>query len=227
MSQLYRHERIQDIGTQLFAAAGAEESQAAIATAALVQSSLMGHDSHGVMRIPEYLGFIDDGSLKPAAETIATETGPSTARVDCGYGFGAVGGAVAIEKGIEIAREHQTACVITRECNHVGRLGAYTQMAADAGFIALATCNSPIYGHFVLPFGGKEGRLATNPIAYGIPTAGDPAADFKRRKRGQHRPQTGLFRRCDDRAIRSAGLGSPELFETIPIQPPRDRCCVL
>lgn len=179
MSQLYRHERIQDIGTQLFAAAGAEESQAAIATAALVQSSLMGHDSHGVMRIPEYLGFIDDGSLKPAAETITTETGPSTARIDCGYGFGAVGGAVAIEKGIEIAREHQTACVITRECNHVGRLGAYTQMAADAGFIALATCNSPIYGHFVLPFGGKEGRLATNPIAYGIPTAGDPVvADF-------------------------------------------------
>lgn len=179
MSELFPHERILEIGTRLFVAAGAEESTASIATAALVQSSLMGHDSHGVMRIPEYLGFIEDGTLNPSAETEVKSTGVSTAQVSCGYGFGAVGGAKAIETGIEIARENQTACVITRECNHVGRLGAYTQMAAEAGMIALATCNSPIYGHFVLPFGGREGRLATNPIAYGIPTAGDPVvADF-------------------------------------------------
>ena len=45
--------------------------------------------------------------------------------------------------------------------------------------IAIATCNSPISGHCVLPFGGREGRLATNPIAYGIPASGDPIiADF-------------------------------------------------
>jgi uncharacterized oxidoreductase len=29
--------------------------------------------------------------------------------------------------------------------------------------------NSSKHGHFVVPFGGREGRLATNPIAYGIP----------------------------------------------------------
>jgi uncharacterized oxidoreductase len=139
----------------------------------------MGHDSHGVMRIPEYIGFITDGSLKPGTPIEIERTGPTTAEVDCGYGFGAVGGERAIRIAIEIAREHNTACVITRRCNHVGRLGAYVQMAADEGMIALATCNSPIYGHFVLPFGGREGRLATNPIAYAAPTGGDPiVADF-------------------------------------------------
>ena len=30
-----------------------------------------------------------------------------------------------------------------------------------------------------MPFGGREGRLATNPIAYGVPTGGDPiVSDF-------------------------------------------------
>ena len=40
--------------------------------------------------------------------------------------------------------------------------------------LALATCNSPIHGHDVLPWGGRDGRLGTNPIAYAVPTGGDP-----------------------------------------------------
>src|SRR5207244_6782686 len=70
-------------------------------------------------------------------------------------------------------------CVITRRCNHVARLGAYVQAAAERNFIALATCNSPVHGHFVLPWGGRQPRLATNPLAYAVPASGDPiVADF-------------------------------------------------
>jgi uncharacterized oxidoreductase len=99
--------------------------------------------------------------------------------VDCHHGFGPVGAEKAIREGIEIARVQRTACVITRRCNHVGRLGAWVQLAADQGMLALATCNSPIHGHCVLPWGGRDGRLATNPIAYAVPTGADPVvADF-------------------------------------------------
>ena len=73
-----------------------------------------------------------------------------------------------------LARRHKVACVITQRCQHVGRLGAYPQIAAEEGLIAIATCNSPIGGHFVLPWGGRDGRLATNPIAYAVPTGGWP-----------------------------------------------------
>ncbi len=70
-------------------------------------------------------------------------------------------------------------CVITRRCNHVGRLGTWVQLAADTGMFALATCSSPLHGHDVLPWGGRDGRLGTNPIAYAVPTGGDPVvADF-------------------------------------------------
>ena len=69
--------------------------------------------------------------------------------------------------------------MITRHCNHVGRLGAYVQHAAEEGMLAIATCNSPIHGHDVLPWGGRDGRLGTNPIAYAVPTGDLPVvADF-------------------------------------------------
>ncbi len=179
MSRLHSHQELARIGTALFEAAGACTLEARTQADALVQSSLMGHDSHGVLRIPEYLKDIEVGTLKPGASIELSRTSPTTAIVDCGYNFGAVGGAQAMAAAVEIAREQRTACVVTRRCSHVGRLGAYVQTAADAGLIAIATCNSPIYGHFVLPWGGREGRLATNPIAYGVPTSGDPiVADF-------------------------------------------------
>ncbi len=179
MSHLFPASEIATIGTKLFIAAGAGEAESRIATESLITSSLMGHDSHGVIRIPEYLGFVAKGLIVPDAPLTVERTGPTTARVDCGRGFGAVGAERAIRVGIEIAREQRMTCVITRRCNHVGRLGAWVQIAADQGMIALATCNSPIYGHDVLPFGGRDGRLGTNPIAYGVPTGGDPlVADF-------------------------------------------------
>lgn len=179
MTSVYRHQHVNQLGIALFTAAGAGGYQALATVGSLVASSLMGHDSHGVMRIPEYLEFVSNGSIIPDAPITVERTGPSTARVDCGGGFGPVGAERAIQAGIELAREQRTACVITRHCNHVGRLGAWVQIAADRGLIALATCNSPIYGHFVLPWGGRDARLATNPIAYAVPTGGDPiVADF-------------------------------------------------
>ncbi len=148
-------------------------------TGHLVESSLMGHDSHGILRLPEYLDFVADGSIVPGAEIEIDRRSPTSAVIDCGRGFGPVGGIRAVELAMELARDAGTGCVVTRRCNHVARLGAYVQAAADKALVALAFCNSPIHGHFVLPVGGREGRLATNPIAYALPTDGDPIlADF-------------------------------------------------
>ena len=178
MSRLYRPESVLRLGVALFTAAGAAAHEALATASSLVTSSLMGHDSHGVLRIPEYLGFVADGSIVVQAPLAVERTGPASAVVDCGRGFGPVGAEKAVREGIEIARNERTACVITRRCNHVGRLGAWVQLAADEGMLGLATCNSPIHGHDVLPWGG-EGRLGTNPIAYAVPTGGLPiVADF-------------------------------------------------
>lgn len=179
MGRLFAPPLITDLGVKLFTAAGARPQDALSVVSSLVTSSLMGHDSHGVMRIPEYLGMMSSGTIVADAVVTIEQTAPGTAIVDCGHGFGAVGAERAMQHAIVIAKEQRTACVITRRCNHVGRLGAFVQQAACQGMVSIATCNSPVYGHFVLPWGGREPRLATNPIAYAAPTSGDPiVADF-------------------------------------------------
>jgi hydroxycarboxylate dehydrogenase B len=163
----------------LFRATGAPADEAALTADHLVTSSLMGCDSHGIMRVPEYLTQVAGATIVPGAPVVVERRSGNTALVDCGRNFGPVGATRAMETAIAIAGESGVACVTTHRCNHVARLGAYCQQAAECGLIAIATCNSPVAGHFVIPWGGKEGRLATNPIAYAVPTGGDPIlADF-------------------------------------------------
>jgi len=162
------------IGAELFEAAGSPPDEALLTAQNLVVTSLMGGDSHGVIRIPEYLDLIERGILLPGARMTVAQRSEATAVVDCGRNLGPVGATFAIRQGIALARRCKVACVITHDCQHVGRLGAYPQVAAEEGLIAIATCNSPIGGHFVLPWGGRDGRLATNPIAYAVPTGGWP-----------------------------------------------------
>jgi len=146
----------------------------------LVTSSLFGIDSHGLMRIPQYVREIGEGGIRPGSPIAVVKETSTTATVDCGWNFGQVGATRAMETAVRKAGEFHTACVVTQRCGHIGRLGAYVEMAARRGYLALGVCNSPIHGHFVLPWGGREARLATNPVAFGIPTESGPpvVADF-------------------------------------------------
>jgi uncharacterized oxidoreductase len=140
----------------------------------------MGFDSHGIIRIPEYVALVRKGDLCPGAPMSVVKETANTAVIDFGNNFGQVGGVRAVERAIDKARSGDVTVIVTQRCGHVGRLGTYTEMAARAGFISLAFCNSPIHGHFVQPWGGREGRLATNPISFSFPQGSeDPiVADF-------------------------------------------------
>ena len=45
----------------LFVSAGVPDESAAVVARSLVDANLCGHDSHGVMRAPQYVGFIATG----------------------------------------------------------------------------------------------------------------------------------------------------------------------
>jgi len=165
---------------KVFEACGAPTSEAATVADHLVKANLAGVDSHGVMRIPQYVREIKEGGIIPGAPINVSRETMTTAIVDGGWNFGLVVAQRAMEVAMEKARQHHTAFVITRRCGHAGRLGHYIEIAADRGFFAFGVCNSPRHGHFVLPFGGRAPRLATNPLSFGFPTDfGHPiVADF-------------------------------------------------
>lgn len=167
-------EYVTRLGKDIFIACGASEQEASAVIEHLVTASLMGLASHGLIRIPQYVGLVEDGTIKPGAAITLEKDMGSTLIVNCGYTFGMYGANKATQIAIERAKKHGISCVLTKNCNHIGRVGAYPQMAAEAGMICIAANNSPKHGHFVSPFGGKQGRLAPNPIAFAAPTNGDP-----------------------------------------------------
>lgn len=177
---LFDADQLRRFAAKVFQEKGSPPEEAEIVAAHLVTANLMGYDSHGVIRIPQYLEEIEKKMIQPGAPVqVVTET-ETTAIVDCGWNFGQVGGVKTMELAIRKAEKGHTAAVVARFCNHAGRLGAYTQMAAERGFFAFAVCNSPRHGHFVLPWGGRKGRLSTNPISYAVPCGARPPilADF-------------------------------------------------
>ena len=146
----------------------------------LVAASAMGLHSHGIVRIPQYLAEIESGIIDPSAEPGIVQTGTSRLSVDGRRGFGQVVGMRMVEALAPVARATGIAMANGRHLGHTGRIGAYAEALAQAGLIGLAVCNGPPSGHWVAPFGGRDGRLSTNPIAMAWPVDGEApvVADF-------------------------------------------------
>ena len=161
------------ITRQIFVAAGTPRHIADSVAGILINANLTGHDSHGVLRIPQYLGWISDDSLHPTAEPKEVKETANTLLVDGQHGFGHYTAKQAIEMAIEKAKTANVACASLVDTRHIGRLGEYAEVAARAGCISIITFGMGIGGTNrvrVVPFGGSVGGLATNPIAVGAPT---------------------------------------------------------
>jgi len=156
---------------QILRAAGTPAAHSMVVSKSLVEANLAGHDSHGVIRVKEYLKAIRVGTIIPKAEPqIANETN-TTLMVDGGRGFGQVVADWTTERLLVKAAEHGMAAGGIFNCGHIGRLGSYVQQAAEKGFVALAFVNGGGSEPRVAPYGGQRAVLGTNPIAAGIPAA--------------------------------------------------------
>lgn len=156
----------------LFQAAGTTRDNARLVANSLVESNLAGHDSHGVIRVPQYLASIANGDLDPVAEPMVVQETGAISLVDGQSGFGQIGAHFAMNVTLEKAKIHSLAATGLFNCNHVGRLGEWPQMAADQNYIGLAFCNGGRLGGLVTPYGGAARRMGTNPIAAAVPVAG-------------------------------------------------------
>ncbi len=165
-------ERLKRMTSTIFAAAGCNSTEAERIGHYLVESNLVGHDSHGVIRIPPYVQWLRDGKVVPNQSLRIVLDHECLAVVDGGFGFGQVIGEQAVRLGIQKASAHGMAAVALRNCGHLGRIGDWPQLAAEAGLISLHFVNTSGLGNLVAPWGGIERRLSANPVAIGVPVAG-------------------------------------------------------
>ena len=167
-------DRLQAFVTELFVEAGASDADASQTANHLVNANLKGHDSHGVVMVPNYVANIKRNFLDPKAHLEVIKDSGGVILADGRTGFGQVVGQEATAIAIERARENGIACVGLRNAHHLGRIGTYGERCAEAGMVSVHFVN--VVGHqpLVAPFGGAEPRLQTNPFCTAVPRRGAP-----------------------------------------------------
>ena len=166
---IFTARELEEFATGVCVGMGAPLDSAEAVSKSLVLSNLVGHDSHGVIRLLEYSGWVESGALLPAARPVISWSKEATSLVDGAWGWGQSTSYLATEKVIESAKKYGTASVVLSRSNHVGRLGEYVDLMAQQGLMGIAFCNTG--GPIVAPWGGVKGVLGTNPFAWAVPGA--------------------------------------------------------
>ena len=171
---LKKADELRALVIRVFEACGVGVDGAKVVADHLVRAEMMGFGSHGIQRVAQYVKDLRDGRIVPDAKLSVSKETATTAVMDANWEFGPVAGVQGTELAIDKAQQYGTGSVLIRHCRHFGRIGAYTEMAAGRDCIGLAACSAGREGHWVAPFGGRQGRMATNPISFAAPTGGDP-----------------------------------------------------
>ena len=193
MPTISSHE-LENLSSSILQAAGATKDDARIVAGSLIRANLAGVDSHGVLRLASYVQGLRNGVIKTAARiTIVNET-PSSLLINGNWGFGQVICSEAMRKVIAKAKQGGVVAAGIFNCNHIGRLADYTQMAADEDMIGFITVNSD---PCVAPYGGRKIVLSTNPLSYGIPAGHERPiiVDFATSVAAEGKVQAALTRR--------------------------------
>src|SRR5665213_298803 len=167
---IVRADDLQQIGAALLRAAGASAEEAAAVARGCVNANLAGHDSHGIILVPTYIDRIKRNHIVPGAPFTIVKESATTTVIDGNWGFGFVVNERAMRLTIDKARKNNVAATTVFRQSHVGRLAAYPVLAAAEGMIDIATADSGRSPKVVAPFGGREARLGTNPIAIAVPS---------------------------------------------------------
>jgi hydroxycarboxylate dehydrogenase B len=153
---------------------GSQPTEVELVTENLLQANLTGHDSHGIGMLPRYAEAFREGWLQPNAHVEIRRDSGAMLSLDGRAGFGQVIGHEAMQIGIARAKQHGCCILALGNAHHLGRIGAWAEMAVAEGLISVHFVNV-ISRPIVAPWGGSDARLGTNPFAAGIPVeGGDP-----------------------------------------------------
>jgi len=167
---VFSEKELHDFCVKILVKLGATDEEADRVSTHLVTSNLVGHDSHGVIQIPNYARQVRAGEIKPGTEPEIIRETAAMAVIDGNWGFGQVVAKKAMSIAIKKADSASISCVGVRHCNHIGRVGEYSVMAAEQNMIGIISVNDQGAGLAMAPFGGIDRRLSPNPISIAFPS---------------------------------------------------------
>ncbi|HEX4882830.1 MAG TPA: Ldh family oxidoreductase [Casimicrobiaceae bacterium] len=173
MAEAYDAQDLVAFAHALLTRAGMRDDIARDVAAILVDGDLLGHTTHGLAQLPGYLGELDKGTMRKEGEPIVVASHPATAAWDGQRLPGPWLTLRALDAAAAMAATQGSGTVVIRRSHHIACLAAYLKRATDRGLVMLLLCSDPS-GASVAPFGAVSPVFTPNPLAAGIPTAGDP-----------------------------------------------------
>ncbi len=167
-----KDDRLRQLVTAIFAKAGCNADEAALIGRRLTDANLVGHDSHGVVRVPAYVRWLGEGKVFANRHIRIVTESDGFAVIDGQRGFGQVIGGEAMDVGIAKAKKVGVAMIGLRHVHHLGRIGDWAEHCAAQGIISVHFVNGVHLGWIVAPFGGMQRRMTTNPFCCGMPVEG-------------------------------------------------------
>ncbi len=164
-------DKITELGIEIFIKQGTSLERATFLVETLVEGNLAGHDSHGVYYYTRYSERIKQGYIKPMAEPEIVKETPGTAFIDGKWTFGQITAKKLVETAVDKAKENMVSAVGAFNCNHIGRIGYYTDWAAKQGIISTFYVN--VGNPIVSLHNGLGKTFGTNPYSASVPTGGD------------------------------------------------------
>tara|TARA_Y200000002_G_scaffold374681_1_gene375798 strand:- start:125 stop:1150 length:1026 start_codon:yes stop_codon:yes gene_type:complete len=135
----------------------------------LVEADLMGHSTHGVRLLPNYVSDIKNGIMKVNGNYKIISEKKSNIIIDGKL----LPGIWLTQEGLKIAitkaHDFGVSTVTIGNSHHNGALAAFLKVVADEGLIGIIKSSVPS-NSTVAPFGGTEPLFTPNPMAIGFPT---------------------------------------------------------
>ena len=161
---------LEALSVLILSAMGCDEETAHFVARHLVDASLKGVDSHGVMRLNQYVEQANEGYFLPIGRPQLKQNGKGAWLVDGQRGFGMPAMHLAVDTAVAQAKKQGISAVGVMNCGHTGRLGAFCEQGARAScLIILFGGGGRGVWRQVTPYGGAKAMLPTNPYAFGIP----------------------------------------------------------
>jgi LDH2 family malate/lactate/ureidoglycolate dehydrogenase/isocitrate/isopropylmalate dehydrogenase len=160
---------------EVLEAVGVRPAHAHDVARVLAYADLSGIDSHGIARLPAYVGALGNGVIAVDGNPTVHSDGGPVALVDGRNLLGHPVTMLATDEAIDRARRFGIGWVNVRASSHHGASGFYVYEAALQGLVGLAATNT---GAIVAPTGTARPYFGTNPLALGMPVAGEEPMVF-------------------------------------------------
>jgi LDH2 family malate/lactate/ureidoglycolate dehydrogenase len=139
---------------------------------AMVETDLLGIDSHGISMLAMYEDMHRSGMLQLQARPRVVRDLGCTALIDGAAGLGHPVSSMAMNLAVDKALAHGIGMVGVRNSHHFGAAGIYARIASGRGVIGLVTSTTRIVS--MVPPRATVPVLGTNPLAFAAPAGRNP-----------------------------------------------------